>query len=74
MPKNKLSEKYLDNLILCRGPTHQFSNMPQFAPDKKIYEYLPEIDLHELIKNDPANYQITAESTPGLAKGTHLFI
>lgn len=48
--------------------------MPQFAPDKKIYEYLPEIDLHELIKNDPANYQITAESTPGLAKGTHLFI
>lgn len=68
MPKNKLSQKYLDNVVLCRGPTHNFANLPQFAPDKKIYEYLPETDLHELIKNDPS-YRITEESSPGLAKG-----
>ena len=73
MPKNKLSEKYLDNLILCRGPTHQFSNLPQFAPDKKIYEYLPEIDLNEVIKNDPSNYRLAEESTPGLAKGNRIY-
>ena len=41
MPKNKLSQKYLDNLVLCRGPTHNYNNFPQFAPDNKIYEYLP---------------------------------
>lgn len=37
MPKNKLSEKFLNNLVLCRGPTHSLSNFPQFAPDKKVY-------------------------------------
>lgn len=52
MPKNKLSEKYMANVILCRGPTHSLSPFPQFAPDKKIYEYLPETDLMELVKKD----------------------
>ena len=41
MPKNKLSAKYLENIVLCRGPAHNFKDIPQFAPDKKIYEYLP---------------------------------
>jgi hypothetical protein len=70
MPKNKLSEKYLDNVILCRGPTHRFNNFPQFAPDKKVYEYLPETDLYELIKNDPT-IKVAEESSPGLANGIH---
>jgi hypothetical protein len=66
MPKNKLSQKYFDNVILCRGPTHQFPNLPQFAPDKKIYEYLPETDLYEVIKND-TTIKLQSESTPDLA-------
>ena len=40
MPKNKLSLKYMENVILCRGPTHNLSNFPQFAPDHRVYEYI----------------------------------
>ena len=28
MPKNKLSVKYMENVILCRGPTHNLKNFP----------------------------------------------
>lgn len=52
MPKNKLSAKYLDNLVLCRGPTHDYKQFPQFAPDKKTYSLLPKVDLLEIIKKD----------------------
>ena len=69
MPKNKLSQKYLDNLVLCRGPTHGFNNFPQFAPDNKIYEYLPETDLMEYIKTTDG-IKVSEESHPGLAEGT----
>lgn len=53
MPKNKLSQKYLDNLILVRGPIHNLNNFPQFAPDKKVYSFLSEVNLNEFIKSDP---------------------
>lgn len=61
MPKNKLSEKYLENLVLCRGPTHNYSNFPQFSPDKRIYDYLPETDIYEMVKND-ASMKVASES------------
>lgn len=54
MPKNKLSMKYLDNLILCRGPTHNLPHFPEFSPDQKIYSMLPETNLLEMVKNDPS--------------------
>ena len=41
MPKNKLSMKYIDNLLLFRGPTHNLPQFPEFSPDKKIYSLLP---------------------------------
>lgn len=67
MPKNKLSQKYLDNLVLCRGPTHNYNNFPQFAPDNKIYEYLPETDLLEYIKT-AEGIRVAEESHPGVAE------
>jgi len=36
MPKTKISEKYLKNLKIYRGPTHDIKNIPQFAPIKFI--------------------------------------
>jgi hypothetical protein len=64
MPKNKLSMKYLDNLILCRGPTHNLSHFPEFAPDKKIYSLLPETNLLELVQKDES-IKLAYESEPG---------
>ena len=54
MPKNKLSMKYLDNLILCRGPTHNLPQFPEFSPDQKIYSLLPETNLLEMVQKDPS--------------------
>ena len=71
MPKNKLSVKYMENVILCRGPTHNFSSIPQFAPDKKVYQYLPDADLYEIVKNDPS-YKLMSESVPGAAESNSL--
>lgn len=68
MPKNKLSSKYLDNLVLCRGPTHNLKQFPQFAPDKKVYSKLSQIDLLEMLKNSDS-IKVVEESTPGAAKG-----
>lgn len=68
MPTNKLSQKYLDNLVLCRGPTHGYNNFPQFAPDNKIYEYLPETDLMEYIRTADG-IKVAEESHPGIAEG-----
>lgn len=53
MPKNKLSVKYMNRVHIFRGPTHSFKFLPQFAPDRNIYEALPEMDLNETVKNDP---------------------
>ncbi len=50
MPKNKLSAKYLENVKIFRGPTHDLPHLPQFAPDRNIYEYLPQANLEEFIK------------------------
>ena len=36
MPKTKLSEEYLKNLKIYRGPTHDIPNVPQFAPMRFI--------------------------------------
>lgn len=68
MPKNKLSAQYLPNMILCRGPTHSFKQFPQFAPDKKQYSMLPQVDLLEMLKEDDS-LRIIEESTPGQAEG-----
>jgi hypothetical protein len=32
------------NLKIYRGPTHDIPHLPQFAPDRSIYDVLPEID------------------------------
>ena len=72
MPKNKISAKYLENVKIYRGPTHDIPNLPQFAPDRNIYEYLPESNLDMLIKTTPG-VKIISESIPGLAKGIYLF-
>jgi hypothetical protein len=37
MPKNKISGKYMENVFLFRGKTHDLNFLPQFAPDKNIY-------------------------------------
>lgn len=66
MPKNKLSAKYLENLKIFRGSTHDIPHLPQFAPDQNIYEYLPESNLQEYIKYNP-DIKVYAESRPGLA-------
>ncbi len=67
MPKNKLSKKYFDNLVLCRGPTHNFAQFPQFAPDKKRYSILPQIDFMEMMEKDKT-LKVVEESEPGLAE------
>jgi hypothetical protein len=45
MPKNKLSAKYMANVKLYRGPTHDLPFLPQFAPDYNFYEGLPAADF-----------------------------
>jgi hypothetical protein len=67
MPKNTLSEKYMKNVHIFRGPTHGFKFLPQFAPDLNIYEALPEIDMKEVIKNSP-DARVIMQSEPGLDK------
>ena len=50
MPKNRLSEKYLQNIKIYRGPTHNIPHLPQFMPDQNIYDNLPHVDLEKLIE------------------------
>ena len=52
MPKNKLSEKYFQNVKLIRGPTHSFSQFPQFSPDTKKYSLLTQTNLIEMMQKD----------------------
>lgn len=68
MPKNKLSGNYMENVKIFRGPTHEIAHLPQFAPDKNIYEYLPEANLQEYIRLNP-EVKVVEESRPGLAQG-----
>jgi hypothetical protein len=72
MPQNKVSEKYMQNLVLCRGPTHNYKQFPQFAPDRTTYSLLPKIDLLEMIKQDQ-DIQVVEESVPGASK-VNLFL
>lgn len=72
MPKNKLSGNYMENVKIFRGPTHSISHLPQFAPDKNIYEYLPEANLEEYIRLNP-EVKVLAESTPGYAESNNFF-
>jgi hypothetical protein len=69
MPKNKLSVKYMENVILCRGPTHDLKNFPQFAPDKRVYQ--SDVHIPNMIANDPG-YQLISESVPGLAESNFI--
>jgi len=68
MPKNKLSQKYMENVILVRGPTHNLKNFPEFAPDKRRYSMLPQVNLLELLKNDE-NVKLIDQAHPGDAEG-----
>lgn len=52
---------------MYRGKTHSFHFLPQFAPDKNIYEGLPEVDFVDMIKNSK-DLKVVSESYPGLAK------
>lgn len=45
MPKTKLSEDYLKNLKIFRGPTHDIANVPQFSPMKFIEDPLTQVDF-----------------------------
>jgi len=40
MPKNKISEEYMKNVKIFRGPVHDIPNVPQFAPEKFIEDPL----------------------------------
>lgn len=51
MPKNKVSEKYLENLKIFRGPTHNIAHLPQFAPKSSSKNPLTDIDFYESFKN-----------------------
>jgi hypothetical protein len=53
MPKNKLSAKYMANVKLYRGPTHDLPFLPQFAPDNNLYEGLPHANFPKLIMESP---------------------
>ena len=68
IPKNKLRKPCFENLYVYRGKTHSFPFLPQFAPDKNIYEGLPEVDFVDMVKNAP-DLEVLNESYPGLAKG-----
>lgn len=46
MPKNKLSEKYLQNLKIYRGPNHDIKGLPQFMPPKSMKTPLAHIDIN----------------------------
>lgn len=37
----------MENIKIYRGPTHDIPHLPQFAPDRSIYDVLPEINLLE---------------------------
>lgn len=50
MPKNKISEEYLENVKIFRGPTHNISNIPQFAPPKFMKDPLTEVDLEAYLQ------------------------
>ena len=53
IPKNKVSEKYMDNVKIFRGPTHNITNIPQFAPPKFMRDSMTEIDLQKFIDETP---------------------
>lgn len=52
--------------MLFRGPTHNIPFLPQFAPDKNIYEYLPYANLLDVMKTRD-DVRLVEESQPGLA-------
>lgn len=56
------------NLKIYRGPTHDIPNLPQFAPDRSIYDMLPKVDLIEQVKANPESFKLIHENKPGIAK------
>ena len=50
MPKNKISEKYMENVKIFRGPTHDIPNLPQFSPPKSMFDPLANIKMDEYFK------------------------
>ncbi len=72
MPKTKISGNYMENVKIFRGPTHTLSHLPQFAPDRNIYEYLPESNMQEFIRLS-SDVKVYSESEPGLAKSNSIY-
>ena len=68
MPKTKISEEYMKNVKIYRGPTHDIPNLPQFAPDRSIYKTLPNYNVYEDMKKNPEEVKIAYESSEGLAE------
>lgn len=69
MPKNKVSEKYFDNVKIYRGPTHDIPNIPQFAPEKLMMDSLTEMDLQkyaEKIREEGAEVLFEADEEGSL--------
>lgn len=56
----------MENVILCRGPLHNLKYFPEFAPDKKRYSLLPQVNLIEALKKDDS-LQVVQETYPGEA-------
>lgn len=70
MPKNKVSGKYLENLKIYRGPTHDIPHLPQFASKPKVFDPLADINLREYVKTLPTDeIKLVSESYENQAKG-----
>ena len=68
MPKNRLSEKYLENVKIFRGPTHSIPHLLQFAPKPKTWTPLS-MDLQDYIKKiNPEDMKILHESDKGIGE------
>ena len=71
MPKNKLSEKYLENVKIFRGPTHTIPHLLQFAPKPKFFTPLA-ADMEEYIKSlNPEDVEILDESEEGQTESNY---
>lgn len=69
MPKNKISEKYLKNLKLYRGPTHDLPHLPQFAPDRFIHDPLTQIDFKKYYEEHKEDFKVLYEGEQNVPFG-----
>lgn len=70
MPKTKISEAYMKNLKIFRGPTHTLPNVPQFAPDRFIQDPLTQIDFKKYYDEHKEEFDDLFQNTPGTSTST----